>query len=115
MNDLDTLVAAIQSGAVPLAVGLALVLVVRLGRHPLLAPQWERIPAAYRPLVPVALGLLGSVGDALVSGRTWLPAVLYGLASALPAVLLALPSPVVPGKTVVVEEQPRRLMITRRD
>ena len=69
MNDLDTLVQAIQSGAVPLAVGLVLTLLVRLGRHPLLAPQWNRVPAWFRPFVPAILGGLGAAGEALVSGH----------------------------------------------
>jgi len=69
MSDTDQILSALQSGAVPLVTGAVLVVLVALGRHPALAVQWTRVPAA------------------------------------LPAVLYALPSPVTPGKTVVIESR----------
>lgn len=106
--------AALHAHAWPVVVGFILLAFVWIGRHPAAQPQWCRVPAQWRPVVPIAIGLLSSVGDALTSGREWLPALLLGLGSAIPAVLYALPSPVVPGQTVVVSDS-ERVTITRRE
>ena len=95
MTDADLLTAAIQAHAWPVVVGLVLVVLVSLGRQPVLRQQWERVPAEYRPLVPVALGLLSGVGEALTQGRPWLVSIVTGVLSGLPALLAAAPSQVV--------------------
>jgi hypothetical protein len=76
-------------------VGLALVVLVSVGRQPGIRPLWDRLPVAWRPVVPVALGLLAGVGEALATGRPWLVSVLSGLLAGVPALLAALPSQVI--------------------
>jgi hypothetical protein len=90
----DTLIQAIQSGSPTLIVGAVLLVLVALARLPGLAPQWKRIPTTYRPIVPAVAALLASIGEVLVAGRGWVPALVTGLVAGLPGVLLALPSPV---------------------
>lgn len=105
MTDADTitsLLAGLQSNTPALVTGSAILLLVLLGRLPLLRAQWERLPAAYRPLVPAVLGILGGVGEALVSGRPWVAALVSGLVSGLPGTLAALPSQVVRREPEVV-------------
>jgi hypothetical protein len=94
MPDINALLVAIQSHQWPVVVGLAILLIVYLARLPVVAAQWARIPAAYRPLVPVALGVLSGVAEALSTSQPWLPALIGGIVSALPALLAVLPSPV---------------------
>jgi hypothetical protein len=103
MNDITQFTAAIESQAWPVVVGFALLALVYVARHPAAALQWYRIPAGYRPWLPIAIGIVSGVAEALTTGRAWLPAMLTALAAAIPAMLAALPSPVVPGKTVIVE------------
>jgi hypothetical protein len=91
----DTLITALQSGSPTLIVGAVILTLVALARLPGLAPQWQRIPSAYRPLVPAVVTLLASIGEVLISGRGWLPALVTGIVAGLPGVLLALPSPTV--------------------
>ena len=95
MNETDILATALQSHAYLVAIGAALVLLVSLGRLPVARPQWERLPTWARPLVPVLLGLLAGVGEALATSRPWLPALVSGVVAGLPALLAALPSQVV--------------------
>lgn len=102
MNDIDTLTAAIESHAGLAIFGAVLLIIVSLGQQPAMRAQWERIPAAYRPLVPIVLGLCGGVGEALTTGRPWLPALLRGAMAGMPALLAALPSQVVRREPEVV-------------
>jgi hypothetical protein len=91
--DPNLLLQALTSHAWPAVVGACLVLVVYLARLPGVQPQWQRLPAAYRPLVPVLLGVVSGVAEALSTRQPWLPALVGGVVSALPALAVALPSP----------------------
>lgn len=92
--DPNLLLQAISSHAWPAVVGAVLVVVVYLAKLPAMAPQWQRLPAGHRPLVPVLLGVLSGVAEALSTHQPWLPALVGGIVSALPALAVALPSPV---------------------
>lgn len=104
--DPTLLLSAIQSHAWPAVVGCALVLVVYLARLPALAPQWQRLPAAYRPLVPVLLGVASGVAESLSTHQPWLPALVGGIVSALPALAVALPSPTAHLGQIVLPDSP---------
>jgi hypothetical protein len=93
--DPNLLLTAIAAHAWPTVVGCALVLIVYLAKLPAVKAQWERLPAWSRPLLPVLLGLLSGVGEALSTSQPWLPALVGGILAALPALAVALPSPVI--------------------
>lgn len=63
-----------------------ILLLVRAAKLPVFGNYWEKIPKQYRPLVPVVMGILSGVGEAALSQRSWLPALLYGVFSGLLAV-----------------------------
>lgn len=95
MDQVNDLVTAINTHAAWTAIlGLALLALVQLARLPAVAALWIKVPVVYRPLVPVAIALLSAVGDALTNGVPWLPAVLSAIVAAIPALCLALASPV---------------------
>lgn len=104
--DPNTLIQAIQSHAWPAIVGAVLVVVVYLARLPALQPQWQRLPAVYRPLVPVVLGIVSGVAEALSTHQPWMPALVGGIVSALPALAVALPSPVAHLGTITLPDTP---------
>lgn len=104
--DITILLAAISAHAWPVAVGSVLVLLVYLARLPVVATQWQRLPAWSRPLLPVLLGLLSGVGEALSTQQPWLPALVGGLVAALPALLAALPSPTAHLDQIILPNSP---------
>lgn len=95
MDQINALVAAINAHAAwTVVLGLALLVLVQLARMPAVGALWVKVPTIYRPLVPVAIALLSEVGDALSNGTPWLTALLAAIVAAIPAVCLALASPV---------------------
>lgn len=116
---ITSLLAGLQSNTPALVVGSCILLLVLLGRLPILRAQWERLPAAYRPLVPAVLGLLAGVGEALASGRPWVAALVTGIVSGLPGTLAALPSQVVRREPEVIvatdpANDPEHVTLTRK-
>jgi hypothetical protein len=93
MDDLTILTNAISTHAWGVLAGALLVVLVSAAKLPAGKAQWERLPGIARPFVPILLGIVSGVGEALSTSRAWLPALVVGIASALPAVLLAIPSP----------------------
>jgi hypothetical protein len=85
---------ALLSHTPALIVGAVLLLVVYAAKLGPVAAQWQRLPAWSRPLVPALLGVAAGVGDALTTGQAWLPALITGVLTSLPALAVALPSPV---------------------
>jgi len=81
--DFSTFETAFSNRNWPLFAACLILLLVRVAKLPIVGNYWEKIPKAYRPSIPVLLGLLSGIGDSLVAGRAWLPAVLYGLMSGL--------------------------------
>lgn len=59
---------------------------VRIAKLPIVGSHWDKIPRQYRPLIPVGLGVLSGVGEALLVHRSWLPALLFGVFSGLMAI-----------------------------
>jgi hypothetical protein len=81
--DYGTFEQALNDHNWPLFAACVILLLVRVAKLPFLGNQWDKIPKEYRPAIPVLLGLLSGIGDSLVAGRAWLPAILYGLMSGL--------------------------------
>ena len=104
--DPNLLLQAIQSHAWPTVTGCVLLLVVYLARLPALAVQWQRLPPWSRPLVPVALGIVSGVAEALTTGHSWVAALLTQVLAALPALAVALPSPTAHLGMVVLPDTP---------
>lgn len=104
--DPSQLVTLIESHQYLAAVMAGLLLLVALGKMPVAAPLWSRLPAWVRPLVPVMLGLVASVAQAILDGTPWLSALLSGVVVALPAVLAAIPSQVIHAAPIVVAADP---------
>lgn len=90
---IDALNQAIANHAWAAVAGCVLLILVSIARNPLAAAQWSRIPSLYRPFVPVALGILFGVGEALSTKQPWLPALITNVLAAVPALLVAIPSP----------------------
>ena len=95
MTDLSALTAALAAHQYLAAVMLTLLVLVSIGKLPVAAPLWLRLPVWSRPLAPVALGVIASVAEAILRGTGWLPALVGGVLAALPALLAALPSQVI--------------------
>lgn len=70
----------------PYIAACVILLLVRFAKLPLVGAYWDKIPKQYRPLVPVAMGIMSGVGEAVVLHRPWLPALLFGLFSGLTAI-----------------------------
>lgn len=87
------LLAAISSHAWGVATGLSLLALVYFARLPALAAQLKRLPASCLPYLPIALGLISGVAEALVTQRSWVAALVTGALAAIPSVAVALPSP----------------------
>jgi len=85
------LFAALTSHSPAFATVAILLTLVRLASLPQLAPQWQRFPAAWRPMVPLALALVSAALTAWLS-HGW-QAAIEQIAAGFPAVLYALPSP----------------------
>lgn len=110
--DPNLLLSAISQHAWPAVVGCVLVLVVYLARLPALAPQWQRLPPWARPLVPIVVGIISGVGEALSTSQPWLPALVGGIVAALPALAVALPSPTAHLGMIVLPDTPAVRMMT---
>lgn len=113
--DITALTTALATHQYLAAVGLVLLALVSVGKLPVAAPLWLRLPAWSRPLVPVVLGIVAALADALAAGKPWLPALVGGIVFALPALLAALPSQVIHAQTVVVQPSadPAHVVLTR--
>lgn len=60
---------------------------VRVSKLPALGNQWDRIPKRYRPLIPVGLGILSGLCEAIISSKEpWGMALFKGLLSGLLAI-----------------------------
>lgn len=70
----------------PVIAACVILLLVRGAKLPVFGNYWEKIPKKYRPLIPVAMGVLSGVGEAVLSHRPWLPALVFGLFSGLIAI-----------------------------
>lgn len=70
----------------PYIASCVILLIVRAAKLPVFGNYWEKIPKKFRPLVPVVMGVLSGVGEAVLAHRPWLPAVLYGVFSGLLAI-----------------------------
>lgn len=93
--DLTTLTLAISQHAWAVVTGCVLLAIVSTGQLPAAKAQWDRLPAAARPFVPVALGIASGVAQALVARQPWAAALVANVLVALPSVLAALPSQVI--------------------
>lgn len=95
MNDLESLTAALTNHWWLGALGSFLLILVNTGRLPGARRLWEYLPAWTRPLVPILLACLTTLGHALATGAPWLPALVQGLVTGSFAALSAQPSQVV--------------------
>jgi len=101
-----TILQALTSHSPALITGAVLLLVVYAAKLGPVATQWQRLPAWSRPLVPVAIGILAGVGDALVTDKPWTLALITETIAALPALAVALPSPVAHLDQVILPDSP---------
>lgn len=108
---IDILIQAISQHAWGVVTGCVLLLIVYAAKLPAIAVQWQRLPAWSRPIVPVALGIVSGVGEALTTRASWTAALIVQVIAAMPALAVALPSPVVRTGTeavsVPVPEKPK--------
>lgn len=111
----NLLFSAISDHAWGVVTGCVLLLLVYLARLPALATQWQRIPAAYRPLVPIVVGILSGVAEALTTRQSWVAALVTQVLAALPALAVALPSPTAHIGCVVLPVTASDPVITERD
>jgi hypothetical protein len=88
------IISALTSHSPALIVGAVLLILVYAAKLGPVAVQWQRLPAWSRPLLPVLIGILAGVGDALTTGQPWAAALITGVLTSLPALAVALPSPV---------------------
>ena len=84
---------AISQHAWAIVAGIVLLSLVQAARLPAVGAQWQRLPAPWRPYVPILLGILSGVAQALATAQPWVAALVGGIVSAIPALLSALPSP----------------------
>lgn len=77
---------AAREAWIPL-VSCVILLLVRALRSPRVPWPLNAIPAHYRPLVAIGLGIVSGVVDRIVNGTPWRAAVLSGLVSAALAAL----------------------------
>jgi hypothetical protein len=70
----------------PYVASCAILLLVRAAKLPIFGNFWEKIPKRFRPLVPVLLGILSGIGEAVLAQRSLVPALIYGVFSGLFAV-----------------------------
>ena len=80
---------AATSHAWPVLTGLILAALVYLAHLPAVAGQLARLPALALPAIPIVLGLISGVAQALRTSQSWGMALLGGALSALPALAIA--------------------------
>jgi hypothetical protein len=81
--DLQQLQAAIEQRAWPVVAAFVIGLLVWLAKTPALGGVWDRVPKAYRFIIPIALGVLSGASEALLRGTSWPVALIFGLFSGL--------------------------------
>lgn len=67
----------------PIVTAIVILALVRFAKTPIVGAVWQKVPTQYRPWIPVVLGMLSGAGEAIVSGKPWIPSVLFGLLAGL--------------------------------
>ena len=67
----------------PIVTAIVILALVRFAKTPIAGSVWQKVPAQYRPWIPVALGMLSGAGEAIVSGKPWIPSMFFGLLAGL--------------------------------
>ena len=85
MPDLSALLAAVQSHAWPVVAALVIGAIVRATKPDV---TWlPNVPARFRPVLAVALGLVVGAADAIANGTPWRDALTTGAGAAVTAIL----------------------------
>jgi hypothetical protein len=83
VNDLVKLDAAITTQAWPVVAAILIGLLVRLGKTDWMGNIFGQVPKRYRPLVPMVLGVISGIAQALLTVTNWKLAIFYGIVSGL--------------------------------